>query len=59
MPSDDEALTAKLTLLNELIIQDLLVAKARELKSVLTAAELDQAFAAGRKDIPEDQLQRV
>ena len=58
VPSDDEALTAKLTLLNELIIQDILVAKARELKIELTDAELDQAFADGRKDIPEDQFQQ-
>ena len=58
VPSDDEVLTAKLTLLNELIIQDLLVAKARELKIELTDTELDKAFADGRKDIPEDQFQQ-
>ena len=58
VPSDDEALTAKLTLLNELILQDILVAKARELKIELTDAELDQAYADGRKDIPEDQFQQ-
>jgi peptidyl-prolyl cis-trans isomerase SurA len=56
--SDEEALTAKLVLLNELIVQNLLVAKAAELKIEVTAAELDQAYTDGRKNIPEDQLQQ-
>src|SRR6185503_14705334 len=30
--SEEEALTAKLTILNDLIVQDILLAKARELK---------------------------
>src|SRR5215204_5273884 len=30
--SDEETLTAKLSLLNDLIVQDILIAKARELK---------------------------
>jgi len=51
--SDEEALTAKLNILNELIVQDLLLAKARELKIELTDAELDSAYAEGRKDIPD------
>ena len=57
-PSEDEALTAKLALLNELIIQDLLLAKARELKIELTDTELDKAYSDGRKDIPEAQFQQ-
>ncbi len=56
--SEDEALTAKLTLLNELIVQDILMAKARELKIELPDAELDKAYADGRKNIPEDQFQQ-
>ncbi|MDH4062866.1 MAG: SurA N-terminal domain-containing protein [Acidobacteriota bacterium] len=57
-PSEDEALTAKLNLLNELIVQDILLAKARELKIELTDAELDTAYADGRKDIPEEAFQQ-
>lgn len=58
VPSDEEALTAKLALLNELVIQNLLVAKAAELKIEVTGAELDKAYADGRKNIPDDQLQQ-
>jgi peptidyl-prolyl cis-trans isomerase SurA len=58
VPSEEEALTAKLALLNELIIQDLLVAKAAELKVEVTDAELDKAYGEGRKNIPEDQFEQ-
>lgn len=57
-PSEDEAIAAKLGLLNELIVQDILLAKARELKVELTDAELDTAYADGRKDIPEEAFQQ-
>lgn len=57
-PSEDEALAAKLALLNEFIVQELLLAKARELKIELTDAELDKAYADGRKDIPEEAFQQ-
>ena len=40
-PSEEEAYTAKLNLLNELIVQDLLLAKAKELKIELPETELD------------------
>ncbi|MGE3840132.1 MAG: SurA N-terminal domain-containing protein [Vicinamibacterales bacterium] len=55
--SDEEAFTAKLTLLNELIVQDLLLAKARELKVELPATELDAAFAEAKKNIPDQAFQ--
>ncbi len=55
-PSEEETLAAKLTLLNELIIQDVLLAKAKELKIELPDTELDAAYAEGRKDIPEEQF---
>jgi peptidyl-prolyl cis-trans isomerase SurA len=57
-PSPEEAFTAKLELLNEMIVQDLLIAKARELKIEVTDAELDTAFSNARKDIPEDAFQQ-
>lgn len=56
--SDEEALTAKLNLLNDLIIQDILLAKARELKIELTDAELDAAYADAKKSIPDDAFQQ-
>jgi peptidyl-prolyl cis-trans isomerase SurA len=56
-PSEDEALAAKLTLLNEFIVQDLLLEKARALKVELPDTELDTAYAENRKNIPEDRFQ--
>jgi peptidyl-prolyl cis-trans isomerase SurA len=53
-PSEEEALAAKLTLLNELIIQDVLLAKAKSLKIEVPDSELDTAYADGRKNIPEE-----
>jgi peptidyl-prolyl cis-trans isomerase SurA len=56
--SDEEALTAKLGLVNDLIVQNLLVAKAAALKIEVTDAELEKAYADGRKNIPDDQFQQ-
>ncbi len=57
-PAEDEALAAKLGILNDLIVQDLLIAKARELKIEVTDSELDTAYAENRKNIPEDRFQQ-
>jgi hypothetical protein len=51
-PSEEEALTAKLNLLNELIVTELLLAKAAELKIEVPAADLDKAYDEAKKDIP-------
>ena len=51
--SDEEALTAKLSLLNDLIVQDIILAKAKALKVEVPAADLDKAFADGKKNISE------
>ena len=56
--SEEEALTAKLTLLNEVIVQEILVAKAGQLKIELTDKELDTAYAEARKNIPEEAFQK-
>jgi len=56
--SDDEALTAKLNILNDLIVQDILLAKARELKVEITAAELDTAYGEARKKTPDEAFQQ-
>jgi len=57
-PAEDEALATKLSLLNDLIVQDILLAKARELKIELTDTDLDAAYAENRKNIPEEQFQQ-
>jgi peptidyl-prolyl cis-trans isomerase SurA len=56
--SNEETLTAKLSLLNDLIVQDILLAKARELKLEVPDSELDTAFAEARKNIPEPAFQQ-
>jgi hypothetical protein len=56
--SDDEALTAKINLVNELIVQDLLVAKASQLKLDVPQGELDTAFADGKKNMSDDEFQK-
>jgi peptidyl-prolyl cis-trans isomerase SurA len=61
-PSEEEAYTAKLNLLNELIVQDILLAKAKELKIELPESELDNAFNEAKKNIPpaafEEELKK-
>jgi peptidyl-prolyl cis-trans isomerase SurA len=56
--SDDEAMTAKLNLLNDLIVQDILLAKAGQLKIEVSPADLDAAFANAKKNIPEEAFQQ-
>lgn len=58
VPSDEEALGAKLGILNDLIVQDVLLAKARELKIELPDSEVDTAYAENRKNIPEERFQQ-
>ena len=57
-PSNEEALTAKLTVLNDLIVLDILLAKARELKLAVADTELDAAYAEERKKIPDQAFQQ-
>ncbi len=56
--SDEEALTAKLSLLNDYIVQDILLAKAREMKIEVPDTELDAAYAEAKKNIPDDAFQQ-
>jgi peptidyl-prolyl cis-trans isomerase SurA len=56
--SDEEALAAKLGVLNDLIVQDILLAKARELKIELPDTELDAAYNQAKKDIPDEAFDR-
>ena len=55
--SPEEAMTVKLSLLNEMILQDILLAKARELKVEVPESELDSAFNARKKNLSEEQFQ--
>jgi peptidyl-prolyl cis-trans isomerase SurA len=55
--SEEEALAAKLSLLNDLIVQDLLVAKAQSLKVELPDTEIDAAYADAKKNIPDEAFQ--
>lgn len=57
-PSEEEALNAKLNLLNEMIVQDILIAKAGSLKIEVPEAELNTAYDAGKKDVPPEQFQQ-
>jgi peptidyl-prolyl cis-trans isomerase SurA len=56
--SSEEALAGKLALLNEMIAQELVLAKARELKIEISDTEIDNAYADGKKNITEDQFQK-
>ena len=56
-PSDEEATTAKLNVLNDLIVQELLIAKGKELKIELPASELDTAYMEAKKNITDDAFQ--
>src|SRR4030095_1665152 len=57
-PSAEEVLTAKLSILNDLVVQDLLLAKARELKIELPETELDTAYNDAKKNTPDEALQQ-
>ena len=56
--SDDEALTARLGILNDLISQDILLEKARQLKIEVAQADLDAAFANAKKNITDEAFQQ-
>ena len=55
--SPEEAMTVKLSLLNEMILQDILLAKARELKIEVSDSELDAAFNERKKNLSDEQFQ--
>jgi peptidyl-prolyl cis-trans isomerase SurA len=54
--SEEEAYTAKLNLLNEMIVQDILLAKASQLKIELPETELENAYNEAKKNIPPAQF---
>jgi parvulin-like peptidyl-prolyl isomerase len=56
--SDEEALTAKLTLLNDLIVQDILLAKAATLKLDVPQSDLDAAYGNAKKNLTDEAFQQ-
>lgn len=57
-PAGDEALAYKLSLLNELILQNLLVARAGALGIEVSDAELEGAFNERRQNITDEAFQK-
>ena len=57
-PSEEEALTAKLNLLEQAILDDLIIARAKELNILLPDADVDAAFNEGKKNLPEDAFNK-
>ena len=57
-PSEEEALTAKLSLLEELIAEEILLSKARTLKIDVPDSEVETAYGNAKKNIPDDQFQQ-
>lgn len=56
--SEVETLTAKLSVLNDLILQELLLGKARALNLTVAQSELDTAFDNAKKNIPDAAFQQ-
>jgi parvulin-like peptidyl-prolyl isomerase len=56
--SEEETLTAKLSVVDDLVTQQLLLAKAAEQKLDVTPAEVDTAFNDTKKSIPDDAFQQ-
>jgi peptidyl-prolyl cis-trans isomerase SurA len=56
--SEEEALTAKVSLLNDMIVQEILLAKARALNLDVPQSELDTAFENAKKNIPDAEFQQ-
>lgn len=55
---EEEAFAAKLTLLDEMIAQEIFLAKAKELKVEVPESELDTAYNEARKNIPEEAFKQ-
>ena len=56
--SAEETLAAQLTVLDDLILQDLLLAKAPALKLEVAAADLDTAFKNARGNLTDEQFKQ-
>lgn len=52
-----EAMTVKLSILNEMILQDTLLARARELKIEVPGSDLDAAYNERKKNLTDEQFE--
>jgi peptidyl-prolyl cis-trans isomerase SurA len=57
-PGEEEAFAARLSLLDDLIAQEVFLAKARELKIDIPESELDRAYAEARRNMSEEVFQQ-
>ena len=57
-PSEEEVLTAKLGVLDDLMMEEILLARAPALKLDVSSSELDTAFEAARKNITGEAFQQ-
>jgi peptidyl-prolyl cis-trans isomerase SurA len=58
VPVDEEALAAKLSVLNDLIVQDLLIEKARSLTIEVPPSELDAAYSKRKENLSDEAFQQ-
>jgi peptidyl-prolyl cis-trans isomerase SurA len=56
--SDEEATAAKLGILDELIMEEILLAKGTTLKIAVTESDVDTAYAEAKKGIPDEVYQK-
>jgi peptidyl-prolyl cis-trans isomerase SurA len=56
--SNEEALAAKLGILDDMIVEEILHARARAQKIEVPESEVDTAYAEARKNIPDDAFQQ-
>ena len=54
--SEEETLVNKLRVLDELILQDLLLARGRELKVDVAQADVDEAYEASRRNVTQQAI---
>jgi peptidyl-prolyl cis-trans isomerase SurA len=56
--SEEETITAKLGLLNDMIVQNILIARAGSLKVEIPQSDLDTAYENARKNLTEEAYQQ-
>ena len=56
--SDEETLTAKLSLLNDMIVQEILIARAGALKVEVQQSDLDTAYENAKKNLSDEAFQQ-
>lgn len=56
--TDEEVMNAKLNLLSDLIVQEILLSKAAALKIEVPQSDLDTAYANAKKNIPDEAFEQ-